>query len=272
MSVHDDMAPLERPQAKPMPTLVGDQAQGLRQMFAAARVAFLALIHNPQVEHAGVAMERLAAAFAEQGLHTLVLDCADSAAPAHELAAVDLGACVQSLSPQVSYLAARGLAARYGDARGSSAALLGAAADAAPHAQVVLVHASASTLWRLFTHRSPRPLLLAADHPNSLTEAYAGMKLLHQRLRLMSFDLIITANPQSERVPRIAARLADTAERFIGVALNDWAQVDPAAAHDQALSPPLRRLARGQLQASNTDLPLPPPQAVARGASVWRTN
>ena len=51
-----------------------DQAHGLRQLFAGTELRFVPLVHNPQVPGAGAVMERLCAAFADQGLHTLVVD------------------------------------------------------------------------------------------------------------------------------------------------------------------------------------------------------
>lgn len=251
-----------------------DQAQGLRQLFAASRVRFVALVHNPHVAFSGIAMERLTSAFAQQGLRTLVVDAADSAAAAAELAAIELTACVEPLSRHVCYLAARGLPMRYLDARGSTAAFLGAAADAAPQAEVVLVHASAMELWRLFTARSPRPVLLAADHPDSLTHAYASMKLLSQRLGTPAFDLLIAADPASPRMARIADRLADTADRFLGVALHDWTAVDPACQPEQAVTAPLRRLALAQLRsAEEPEISMTSqPTVLGRTAAAWHSN
>jgi hypothetical protein len=81
-----------------------DQAHGLRQLFAGQDLCFLPMVHNPHVPGAGVVMERLCAALGELGLRTLVVDAADSASPAHQLAAVDLAACIERLSPQVAYL------------------------------------------------------------------------------------------------------------------------------------------------------------------------
>ena len=43
----------------------------------------------------------LASVFAEQGLNTLVVDAADTAPEPGELAFIDLGACVEPLSPQL---------------------------------------------------------------------------------------------------------------------------------------------------------------------------
>ena len=59
----------------------------------------------------------------------------------------------------------RGLPLRHVDTRGSCAGLLRQLADAAPQADVVLVHAGASELSRLFSHRG-------SAFPFALGEAY----------------------------------------------------------------------------------------------------
>ena len=147
-------------------TLAGsprDQAHGLRRMFAASRQRLVPLVHNPFATFGGIGMERLCAAFAERGLHTLVVDAADTASTPQELAGIDLAACAQQLSRSVSFLAARGLPMRWLDSRGLTTGFLQALSEAAPRADVILVHAGASDLARMFAGRAPRPLLLAAD-------------------------------------------------------------------------------------------------------------
>jgi flagellar biosynthesis protein FlhG len=239
-----------------------DQAHGLRQLFAARRQRFVPLVHNPHVSFGGVSMEQLCAALAEAELHTLVVDAAESASPPDELAQVDLSACIERLSPSVSYLAARGLPMRHLDARGSTAGFLQALAEAAPRADVVLVHAGAADLARLFARRLPRPILQSADRPEGLTHAYASMKLLAQRLGVLSFDLLVVADAASPRVSRIADSLADCADRFLGAVLADWALIDPFAEPDTALPPELLRLAGAQLrtgdEAATAATPYPP--------------
>jgi flagellar biosynthesis protein FlhG len=224
-----------------------DQAHGLRQLFAAPRQRFVPLVHNPHVAFGGVAMERLCAAFAEAGLKTLVVDAADTASAAHELAQVDLSACIEKLSADVSYLAARGLPMRWLDARGTTGGFLAALAEAAPRADVILVHAGATDLARLFARRMPRPILQAADRPESVTHAYAAMKVLSQRLGVMAYDLVVAADAASPRVPRIAESLAGCADRFLGAVLGDWALADPTSDPDEPVPADLRRLAAGQL-------------------------
>lgn len=221
-----------------------DQADGLRRLFGAHRPRFVAVVANVEMAFSGLVLERLASACGAAGRRTLMVDAATSAPPPHELVALDLAAGIEAMSPGLDYLAARGLPLRHVNSRGSCAGFLQAIVDAAPLADVVIVHADASDLGRLFTGRAVRPLLLAADHPATVTEAYAGLKLLAHRHSLMAFDLLLAASPHQPRVPRIAEQLAQTADRFVGAALHDWACIDPT---DASLPPALARLVHGLL-------------------------
>lgn len=241
-----------------------DQAHGLRRLFGAAAaqpVAHLALVANPHVGFSGVVLERLTTVLAALGQHTLVVDAAESSPAPHELAALDLREAIEPLSPQVSYLAARGLPLRHVDTRGSSAHFLERVLQAAPGCQVLLVHAGASELARLYDRRALRPLLLAAEQPQSLTHAYAAMKLLATRRALLSFDLLLSAAPGSRRAGAIAQRLASCAESFLGAALHDWAAVDPASDVRDHPGAALCALVAAQLQLPHDSLELPAPAA-----------
>jgi flagellar biosynthesis protein FlhG len=219
---------------RPLPQ---DQADGLRRLFAHAQVRFVPVVSNPHMAFGGVMLERLCTALAHQGRHTLVVDAGERAPQPQELSLVDLGECVEQLSTEVSYLAARGLPLRYVDTHGSTSSFLQAAADAAPQADVVLVHANAADLCRLFTRADPnrcaRPLVLADERPASVTHAFAGMKLLTQRGGLTVQDLLISAPSTSRRADRIAQQLSRCADDFLGAALCDCLRVDPAThAHE----------------------------------------
>jgi hypothetical protein len=250
---------MREPLSQPMPL---DQADGLRRLFATTRACIVPVVSNPHVAFGGVMLERLCTAFAEHGRHTLVADAGERANEASELARLDLADGIECLSSQVSYLAARGLSLRYVDATGSTRGFLRAIADAAPHCDVVLVHASASELCRLFA-RSPgadidgapncRPLLLADDRPASVTHAYAALKLLTQRAGLVVHDLLLGAAPQSPRSERIAMQIATCADDFLGAVLRDWVQIDPACDATEPPTPELRRLVREQLATAHGD-------------------
>lgn len=231
----------------------GDQAHGLRRLFAGARVRHLALVANPHVAFGGVVLERLTTVLGSLGLHTLVVDAAETSPPPQELAALDLRACIEPLAPQLSYLAARGLPLRHVDARGSSAHFLERALAAAPHCRVLLVHAGAGDLARLYGQRPLRPMLLAAEAPESVTDAYASMKLLALRCGLLSCDLLLAAPPAQPRAPVIAARLASCAESFLGVALRDWVAIDPACDVRESPGADLHALVAAQLRGDEAD-------------------
>jgi len=224
-----------------------DQAAGLRRLFGARRMRFLALVQNPFVAHAELVIERLCAAAGAIGLHTLVVDAAEGAPPPREMALLDLSSCVEPLANQVSYLAARGLPIRHVDSQGRCGGFLDAIERAVPQVDMVLVHADTSDLARLFAARPLRPMLQASDSPRSLTEAYAGLKRLARRPGWLSHDLLLLADPHGPRTDRLGESLAECAERFLGAAIHDCVVLDPAAAAQDAAEPQLLRLLRAQL-------------------------
>jgi flagellar biosynthesis protein FlhG len=248
-----------------------DQADGLRRLFAHAQVRFVPVVSNPHMAFGGVMLERLCSGFAEQGSHTLVIDAGENAPAPNEMAHVDLAECIETLSHEVSYLAARGLPLRYVDAQGSTTGFLDAVSRAAPGADVVLVHASATDLCRLFMRHDtraesmtrPRPLLLADDRPVSVTHAYAAMKLLTQRGGLLVHDLLLSAAPSSPRAERIAMQIATCADDFLGAVLRDWMQVDPASDPRTASTPALRRWVRDTLQSAAAEVAAARPAVAA---------
>lgn len=238
-----------------------DQAAGLRQRFgvdpARATPRVLAMVHNPFVVFGGVAMERLASALAERGLHTLVVDAAETASSPHELADVDLSACIEPLSARVSYLAACGLPKRWLDPQGGTGSFVTALLQAAPQADVLLLHAGATDIRRLYIGpmavAAPlHPIVLAGSSADCLTHAYGAIKLLAQRASVFAFDLLAlveTGSPKAERQAlALAQRLADCAERFLDVSLRAWAAVDPASDDDDSPTPELLALLAAQLR------------------------
>jgi hypothetical protein len=244
--------------SSPSAAAIQDQAHGLRQLFGHARVRMVPVVANPHMAFGGVMLERLCTAFSEQGSHVLVVDAAESSPTPAEMSVMDLGECIEILSPHVSYLAARGLPLRHVDARGSSAHWLDSLHAAAPHSSALLVHAAAADLARLFPQHAPRPLLLAAEHPESLTHAYAAMKLLALRNRHRQFDLLLAAPPQSRRAAAIAQRLASCAQSFLGASLQAWVAIDPACDVREVPSDALVDLVAAQLGSDGQDLaPLP---------------
>lgn len=243
--------------SRPLPL---DQADGLRRLFARNRVKMIPVVSNPHVAFGGVMLERLCAGFTELGLHVLVVDASERASAPSELAVMDLADAIEPLAEGVAYLAARGLPIRHVDATGSTAPFLQALTDAAPRAEVILVHAPANELCRLFARSAElarrsgdesalvRPLLLADDRPASVTHAYAALKLLTQRAGLVVHDLLLGAAPNSPRAERIAIQLATCADDFLGAVLRDWVRLDPATDPSEPPSEGLRRWVREALR------------------------
>lgn len=228
-------------------------------MFTGASARFVPVVSNPHVGCGGVLLERLSTAFAELGARVLVVDAGESAGTPGEMAMIDLSHCVERLTPQIAYLAARGLAIRFVDAGGSTRAFLERAAEAAPGCDVVVVHAPATELCRMFGPGrrdasgvpgadAPCPIVVADDRPPSVTHAYAAMKLLAQRAGLVVSELLLGAAPQSPRAERIAAKLAGCADTFFAGVLRDWARVDPAGDPCRPPGEDLRRLAAARFE------------------------
>ena len=78
----------------------------------------------------------------EVGLVDHRVDAAGSAPVPHELAALDLRGCIEALSVQFLYLAARGLLLRHVDTRDSPVKFLDRLQAAAPQARVLCGHYS----------------------------------------------------------------------------------------------------------------------------------
>jgi hypothetical protein len=246
-----------------------DQADGLRRLFASTRQRIVPLAANPHGEPPAAVLERLCGAFSACGASTLVVDAAHGAPAPSDLAWIDLGACVEAVSPDTGYLAARGLPMRHLDSRGSTAGFLDALAMAAPRYDVVLLHAGATDLARLLGRdvagrAAMQPLLLADESPESITHAYASLKLLATRCDLALFDLVVAARRNPRLAERAAGVLARCAEDFVGAMVRDVVAVDTTAV--TAASPALRRLAARQLMPETVgpDTVDWPPAAAAR--------
>lgn len=242
------------------PLGVGDQADGLRRMFAGSGMRFVPIVSNPHVAASGLAVEQLAAAMLHLGRSTLVVDAADTAPGVAEASALGLACCIERLTPQLSYLAARGLPRRYVDTRGSAGRLLDELAASQTGCDVVLLHAEVTDLARIFKGRAARPVLLAADQPDSVKHAYAAWKLLAQRCDWLSADLLLMASATSPRTAHIVASLAQCADSFMGAVLAHWVDIDPMG-DPQGIPPEaLRNLAAAQLDLDD-GLLLSPPSA-----------
>lgn len=225
-----------------------DQADGLRRLFAPHAGVLVPVLSQPGIEASDLLIDTLVGAYLERGLQVLVVDAGAAARAAPELARINLAACLETLSDDVSMLEARGLVGHYLDAQGSAARLPDALRQAAPHADVILLHAPVAELARVLVGQPAcRPILMADLKPEHLTAAYGAMKWLQQRAGCQVFGLLLAGHPKLALTQRIAAQLADCAERFLGAALPVWAALDPLAGLRAAPSAELRRLARDSL-------------------------
>lgn len=208
-----------------------DQAQGLRQMFAARVLRFIPVVANTRSSAGGLVLERLCAAYAAWGLNTLVVDAGEQARVPSELAEFDPSEGIERLSDHVSYMAARGLPLKFADARGSCSSLLDALADASARSDVILVHASASELVRIFADRGRlhnlRPLVFTNDLAEGLTDAYAAVKVLSQRGGWMAYDLLMCAPRHSQQADQVIRRLSQCSDQFLGAAQRVALRLDP---------------------------------------------
>jgi flagellar biosynthesis protein FlhG len=235
-----------------------DQADGLRRLFVGPSQAVIALAANAQVPLPSLVLERIALRLAALGRRVLIVDAAASASALADGARLDLAAGVEPVAPGVAYLAARGLPLAYVDTRGHAARFIDALHEAVPHADALLLHAEAHALMRVLAGRAARPLVMAADHPESLKLAYAACKLLAHRTGLRTFDFLLAASARSPRLSGIVASLSGCIENFLGGLLAHWALVDPAGDAEPPEASPLTRLLRLQLELDPA-LPAPPP-------------
>jgi len=220
-----------RPVRSALPVHPVDQAQGLRQMFAARVLRFIPVVANTRSSAGGLVLERLCAAYAAWGLNTLVVDAGEQARVPSELAEFDPSEGIERLSDHVSYMAARGLPLKFADARGSCSSLLDALADASARSDVILVHASASELVRIFADRGRlhnlRPLVFTNDLAEGLTDAYAAVKVLSQRGGWMAYDLLMCAPRHSQQADQVIRRLSQCSDQFLGAAQRVALRLDP---------------------------------------------
>jgi flagellar biosynthesis protein FlhG len=232
-----------------------DQAAGLRRLFGGRTLRFVPVISNPFISHGNVLIERLCSTFGELGMKTLVVDASEQGSEPKELTRFDLAEGIEPLSSRVNYLAARGLPLRWVNESGSTRAFLDSVADAAAAYQVVLVHAGALDLARLFGRGDdglsrPRPVVLCDDRPEAMTHAYAAVKIVAQRAEWLTYDLLFSAPPACQRARTVAERLGHCADLFLGGVQRSWVQVDPTEHAGVAPTHELSELASGLFNAA----------------------
>ena len=224
-----------------------DQADGLRRMFATRSNRLLPLVANPHLPSSSRLLDHVAEALAGQGHQVLMVDAGAHAPPPPEGVQLGLAPCIEMISPRVAYLPAHLLPLQYVDTRGCAAAFIDALQSAWPQADVIVLHAEALDLARVLKNRAARPVLLAADNPESLKHAYASCKLLVQRCHLMTYDLLLAAPSRSPRLGAIKNSLAACADQFLGAVLRHSALADLALAGEGPADAELLRLFHAQM-------------------------
>jgi hypothetical protein len=138
----------------------------------------------------------------------------------------------------------------------------------------VLLHAGALDLRRMFMGRTPRPVLLAGNRTDSLTHAYTSMKLLSQRLGALGYDLVIAGDVAPRRARKMAERLTECADHFLGAALRQVAVLDPLVPPNTPLPLDLLRLAASHvdLDTGRKRVGTPSANAPRQGLTAGRLN
>lgn len=212
----------------------GDQADGLRRLFSTRTVRFIPVVSNPFVAQESVLIQQVSAALEQLGLYTLVVDVCDQGLAPVDVSD-DLASRIQVLTDRTASLSARGLPGRWPGSSSAPHGFLHAVVDAAPLSQAVLVHGSASELARLFgrgeLHLSrPRPIVICGEQAESMTHAYAALKVLSQRADWRAHDLLVSAAAGSAGIRLVKDRLAQCAALFLGGVRHDVVDIDPRAA------------------------------------------
>src|SRR5438874_12258009 len=83
------------PTSRPAPLA---QADGLRRLFAHARVRFVPVVSNPHMAFGGVMLQRLCAAFGAHGTHTLLTYAGERAPVPGGVATMEHPGCYDKLS------------------------------------------------------------------------------------------------------------------------------------------------------------------------------
>ncbi len=192
-------------------------------------IPLVANCHVPDIE---AVLDGLATQLARLGRQVLVVDAADSAPLAPELArlGLDWHTAIERIGRGVDYFPARGLPMAFRDHHGSAARFIGTAQAAAPQADTLLLHAESAEMAHLLMGAlqlgyPARPVVLGTDNGHSLQDTYTACKLLHQETGLAQFDALWAGSPTPARAAHMANALSSCARTYLGVALQHWATV-----------------------------------------------
>lgn len=176
------------------------------------RVCWIPIVSNPYVVSRQL-LESLTVAFTQRNERVVVVDAGPLAPEPAELATVSLECCLEPIAEGVSYLAARGLPRHYMDVHGDAIHFLNAVQACLPDDAVVLLHASAPELVRLFAGQNVRPVVMTDSRVDSVLDAYASFKLLSLRLGVRACDLLIASETKDKHgAPEAHPALSDSSD------------------------------------------------------------
>jgi hypothetical protein len=199
-------------------------------------LCLIPLVANRHVADIEAVVDGLATTLARLGRRVLVVDAADSAPLAPELArlGVDWQAGVERLGRGVDYFPARGLPKAFLDHHGSAARFIGTAQAAAPQADTLLLHAEPAEMAQLLLGAlklgfATRPVLLGTDDGHSLQTLYSACKLLNQETGLAQFDVVWAGALSAARAAHMANALVRCAQTYLGATVLQWATAKEGA-------------------------------------------
>lgn len=196
-----------------------DQAAGLRRQCQGQWVRVLGIVSNPAAPWSGVMLELVTDALSSLGHHTLLVDGSETAGPPNSWARIDLRWAVQQRHAHYAYLAARGFLREQRSLGKPAAQLRSELADAAPQADVVVVHAPAEELCALLQGMPWSPLILADASPKSLAHALVSLQRLGTP-NSGSFDLLLHTLGDPSLAYRKASRMEHTVRQMTARSLH----------------------------------------------------
>lgn len=242
-----------------LPRLAPDQAEGLRRMFVEGVRRMITLVSCGEQQPGAELLAQLAAMLAAQGKRVLLLDeslsagkpqLAFSVTPAHDLddvlnEALEIERVITPTAGHVDLIAGGGRARSLTRPRlEARIGLVNAFYRLAGRYDVVLINAGSDPIQSRpsFAWACQDVIVLCHDHPESMTQAYAQIKSLHQagerRFHLLfnGTDEVV-AQAMFRRVASVSRRHLQLMPTYLGV-LSAAGRL-PAEVADQVLAWPL---------------------------------
>ena len=224
----------------------GDQASGLRRLFARRALRVLPLASEAADTSARVLVVNLAAALARTGWTPLVIDGHRDGVAAHlaipaRLELADLidgnhrfGAVALRSEEGFSVLpAARGLGQIARDPAAADATF-GALASLSERFDIALVHANGATLGALLGQRAAETALVCGAEDLDLTATYSQLKALVRRHGLTRFRVLFDGDVDPQKIAARHRRLAGAAQKFLAAVVEYGGAIAPGEELGQA--------------------------------------